>query len=126
MAVAALLVLEYPDGTWVSASGCDPEVWRLGAVTALQAEAVQHAVATGRRRVVFSVGIDTTKLRWSETVRVRHGFLFSGTTTRSRWVLRAYWLLFQFRSSFVDASPFASGRQRKLRPTRVGDRAIIS
>lgn len=118
VAVAALLVFEYPEATWVSDSGCDPAVWHLGAVTALQHEAVQHAASTGRRRVVFSVGIDTPKLRWSETVRVRHGFLVSGTTTRSRWVLRAYWLGFQFRSSLIDAAPFTSGRQRRLRRVR--------
>ncbi len=116
--VAALLVFEYPDSTWISGSGCAPEQWHLGAVTALQWEAVQHAVATGRRQVVFSVGIDTTKLRWSETVRVRNGFLFSHSRPRSRRVFRAYWLLFQYRSSLVDVSPFASGSQRRLRGSR--------
>ena len=113
--VAALLVFEYPGHCWISGSGCDPQFWHLGAVTALQWDAVQQAVADGRRTVVFSVGIDTPKLRWSQTVRVRNGFVFTHSGLRSRWAFRGYWLVYHLRSSMVDVAPFASDRQRRTR-----------
>ncbi len=92
-AVAALLSISAGDKTWVSVSGLAPEHWSLGAVTLLQWEVVQRAARHGQRWVVFSTGVDTAKLRWSEEVRLSHAFMVVHPRRWSRTCFAVFWAL---------------------------------
>ncbi len=86
--VAALLTFEGAGTLWVSVSGVAAWAWELSAVTGLQQQAVELAFAHGRRRVVFSTGVDTAKLRWSTQLLLTHRFALVHPRRSSRALYR--------------------------------------
>ena len=118
-AVAALLSLSAGDKTWVSVSGLAPAYWSLGAVTLLQWEVIQRTARHGQRWVVFSTGVDTAKLRWSEEVRLSHSFILVHPRRGSRvrfamfWALRSHLYLRREARRFAPV-PASNGDHRGI------------
>ena len=90
--LAVLLTLNSQTTTWITVSGVAPQYWHLGAVTLLQSQAAEESQASGRTTAAFAPGVDTAKLRWSETVRVSQMFALVRPRRRSALAFRAYWV----------------------------------
>ncbi|GAA1889297.1 GNAT family N-acetyltransferase [Lapillicoccus jejuensis] len=116
-AVAALLTFAVGDTLWVSVSGVADEAWELSPVTALQEHALRRAEAEGRRRMLFSPGVDTAKLRWSDQLVTTRRFTLVGDRPGSARVYRAVGMLRAHRTitrelrRFGPVSDAVSGSQ---------------
>ncbi|GAA0310988.1 GNAT family N-acetyltransferase [Kineococcus aurantiacus] len=75
--VAVQLALHSAGTSYVHSSGLNPDYWEFSAVTLLQAELVQSAIARGDRFVNFSPGPNVAKMRWSETMHVVDDFAYA-------------------------------------------------
>jgi CelD/BcsL family acetyltransferase involved in cellulose biosynthesis len=88
--VAAQLVLQAPDGTFLAMSGVDPEWWQFSPVTLLQMRAVETAVERGHTEVNLAIGPSVAKLRWSERVDQHPEFVVCGPRLRSKALFVAF------------------------------------
>lgn len=109
-AVAVLLTFVSTQSTWLSVSGFLPEYWDINAVTTLQWEAVQHAARVGHLKVIFSTGVDTAKLRWSEHICMSHQFLIVNPRRRSLTVFYLYWFARSIAYARTEARRFSEGK----------------
>jgi CelD/BcsL family acetyltransferase involved in cellulose biosynthesis len=92
-AVAAQLILQARDTTYLGPSGVDPAWWHVSAVTLLQLHAAESAVRNGHRTFNLSVGPNVAKLRWSEQVRQHPEFIVCGPRHSSRAAFTVYRLV---------------------------------
>ena len=74
--LASQLVLLSPGSTYIHSSGFHADIWSLGPVTYLHAEAVKGAIERGDSVVNFSPGPNVSKLRWSEQLWVSNEFAY--------------------------------------------------
>ena len=88
--VAAQLVLDAPNGSYLGMSGVDPQWWQASPVTLLVLHAVEAAVRRGHREFNLSAGPSVSKLRWSEQVRQHPEFLVCGPRRSSLVAFTAY------------------------------------
>ena len=90
--VASLLVTRSGgNGVYFLLSGVSRDWWDFSAVTLLQYDAAEHAVRGGASWVLLGVGVDTAKLRWSETVHAFPTHALRERGVRSRVALQLYW-----------------------------------
>jgi CelD/BcsL family acetyltransferase involved in cellulose biosynthesis len=84
--IGGLLTFLAPDAVAWSFSGIDPEWWAHNVVTLLQLVSLERAIEAGRSYADLSVGIDVSKLRWSENVSVHPEFVLVRRRVRSELV----------------------------------------
>jgi CelD/BcsL family acetyltransferase involved in cellulose biosynthesis len=116
--VAAQLVLDAPDGSYLGVSGVDPDWWHVSPVTLLQLHAAQLAVELGHSTFNLSVGPSVSKLRWSEQVRQHPEFLVCGP----RWSARLAYTAFRMAAA-AAAVHRESQRHRTTRTSKSDGRA---
>ena len=96
---AARLVLHGNDSTFFSFSGLDPAYWEYGPGTALMVEALRSAIARGEHVANLSQHPETSKLRWSERLELRHEFLVIAPRRRALLSTMLYLQLAALRRS---------------------------
>jgi len=88
--VAGRCVLFAQDDAYLSFSGFDPAWWDYGVATTVLVGCLRHAIARGARRVNLSTGPETSKLRWSEDLRMYQDFYIAGPGRRARLAFGLY------------------------------------
>ncbi|HXT88384.1 MAG TPA: GNAT family N-acetyltransferase [Trebonia sp.] len=126
--VAAQLVLDAPEGSYLSLSGLDPAWWNVSPVTLLQLHAAQGAVARGHHAFNLSVGPSVSKLRWSEQIRQHPEFLVCGPRRSSRLAFTGYRMASAAAAVQREAHRHTNRKETARahppidRPVRTGDR----
>jgi hypothetical protein len=113
--IAALLVLRTKECSYFSLSGVSREGWDYSPVTLLQGQAISDAAAIGQSFVNFSIGPNTSKLRWSEEIMVQSEFLLIPNRRLSASLFSGYWM------ALVGTTLRREQRQHKVLAERHGD-----
>jgi CelD/BcsL family acetyltransferase involved in cellulose biosynthesis len=113
--IAALLVLRTKECSYFSLSGVSREGWDYSPVTLLQGQAIDDAIKLGQSFVNFSVGPNTSKLRWSEEISVQSEFLLIPNRRLSAGFFGGYWM------ALAGTTLRREQRQHKLLAKQHGD-----
>lgn len=88
---AARLLLHANGVTYFSLSGFDERWWRHNVATTLTAESLRLALGRGDHTANLSVGVDVSKLRWSERLDLYQEFVVVGARRRSQIAFSLFW-----------------------------------
>jgi CelD/BcsL family acetyltransferase involved in cellulose biosynthesis len=101
--VAAQLVLRAGEQLYFSLSGFDPRWWSENVATILMTECFRWGIDHGCTSANLSVGVDMSKLRWSEQIELHEEFTIIGTRGSSRAAFLLYWQLRSASEHHLDA-----------------------